>query len=61
MVMNIGTNITINNTDEADMVKLDSNNSTVYDYLNNIYGELPDQDVSLYHLLKALEQGWKEQ
>ena len=61
MVMNIGTNMIINNTNEVDMVKLDANQSTVYDYLDNIYGELPDQNVSLYHLLKALEQGWKEQ
>lgn len=51
-------NMNLTQTDDDFVLLLNNDFSSIYQYIYDIYGE-SEQNVSLYHLLTALEAYWK--
>jgi len=51
-------NMKLTQTDDDFVLLLNNDFSAIYQYIYDVYGET-EQNISLYHLLTALEAYWK--
>ena len=51
-------NMSLTQTDDDFVLLLNNDFSSIYQYIYDIYGET-EENISLYHLLTALEAYWK--
>lgn len=51
-------NMNLTQTDDDFVLLLNNDFSSIYQYIYNVYGE-SEENISLYHLLTALEAYWK--
>lgn len=58
MPISVAYNMNLTQTEDNFVLLLQNNFSSIYQYIYDIYGET-EENISLYHLLTALEAYWK--
>ena len=58
MPVSVAYNMNLTQTEDDFVLLLNNDFSSIYQYIYDIYGET-EENISLYHLLTALEAYWK--